>query len=1318
MIHAPASILATAAIALALLAPPATAAPGDLDPAFGDGGVVLEGTANGLDQALGVVVQGDGRIVAVGYASGVTGTRASVVRYLADGTLDAGFGAGGILRVDWGSRISRAHAIALQPDGRLVVGGFTGDGSGSSFALLRLNADGSLDTAFGTGGRVVTAFPGGASGILGLAIQADGRIVAIGYAASGGAPSSIAFAMARYLANGTLDATFGTAGLVVDDVTTSSDFAYRAALQADGRIVVAGSVTYAGTSTDFTLARYLATGALDTSFGTAGRVTLAPTAASESGYDVLVQPDGKIVAAGNTLSASGGLDALVVRLSATGAPDTTFNGTGSRAIAFPAGISIAVASARALARLADGRIVVAALDISNGVAGVVRLNADGTLDGSFGGGGPSFLRSGAIGFHIGLALDGAGRAVLAHAESASPFDNTDFALARFRSDGTLDPTFGAGGRLLTDTSPGTGGIWNAVVRQGDGKIVVAGKVLNSAGEFFAVARLHAHGAWDETFGEGGFAIVPGTGAQGYGQAFALALLADGRIVAAGALQTASGVRGAVVRLQRDGALDTSFDTDGRAELDMGSPEIQDLRAVAIYPDERILVAGNAFDTQFRMVAARFLTDGRLDGGFGTPTYTTGTGYDQALGVTLQPDGKAVLAGRNVVDGYLGPTLLRITHAGNLDATFGTGGVVTDATRSAQAGEHLAVAVQPDGRIVAAGTAPTGQARLVRVNANGTPDAGFGTAGEVSGTMGGALSIGYALAIQPDGRILLAGMVLVSPSWNAFVARYGANGALDTTFAGTGYRIVDIAQSYDGAFGIAVQPDGKAVVAGVGVDSAMVFRLLLEQTPDAFAFASQDGVPLSTMVTSNAPTITGITGLVPVAVSGGAYSVGCTASFTSQPGFVAANVPVCVRHVSAGAPATAITTTLVIGTRVAAFTSVTGKASAGYSLVASANPTVAGASVTFTATVTGAFGTPTGLVTFRDGGTVLGAASLGPSGQAQLATSALYAGARSITAAYSGDALYSAGTSPALPHTVTAVVVPPPTRGDANGDRKADLVWRDATGGLALWTMDGPNIVSTFFGIVGSEWQVHAVGDANGDGKSDLFWWNASLGSGYIWFLDGAGVGGFASLGILGAEWSLVGAGDFNGDGRADALFRRSTDGLYYTFLLDGGTITAQGSLGALAAAWSLAGIGDTDGDGKADLVFRNGDDGSVLLWKMNGTAAPVATVVGQVDAGFWRIAGVGDFDGNGRADLLWQGDDGSLWVWMMNGAAVTSASSIGVLPGPGWTVRMVADFTGDAKADIVWRFVDGTTYLWIMNGSAIVSTPQIANPGGSWQIAP
>jgi hypothetical protein len=72
----------------------------------------------------------------------------------------------------------------------------------------------------------------------------------------------------------------------------------------------------------------------------------------------------------------------------------------------------------------------------------------------------------------------------------------------------------------------------------------------------------------------------------------------------------------------------------------------------------------------------------------------------------------------------------------------------------------------------------------------------------------------------------------------------------------------------------------------------------------------------------------------------------------------------------------------------------------------------------------------------------------------------------------------------------------------------------------------------------------------------------------------------------------------------------------------------------------------------------------------------------------------------------------------MNGAAVTSASAIGTLPGPGWTVRMVADFTGDAKADIVWRFVDGTTYLWIMNGAQILSTPQIPNPGGSWQIAP
>lgn len=695
MNHSPASILATAAIALALLAPPATAAPGDLDPAFGDGGVVLEGTANGADVALGVAVQGDGRIVAAGYAQGSGGTRASVVRYHADGTLDASFGTGGILRVDWGNANSRAHAIAVQPDGRIVVGGYTVDGSGSRFALLRTQPDGSLDASFGTGGRVVTTFPGGASTILGLALQADGRIVAIGYAASGGAPSSNAIAMARYLANGTLDATFGTGGLVVDDVTAGSDLAYRAALQADGRIVAVGSATNGGTSTDFTVVRYLANGALDASFGTAGRVTIAPTASAESGFDVRVQPDGKIVAVGNTQSASGGLDALVVRLSATGALDATFNGTGARAIAFPAVVTNAYASARALALQSDGRIVLAALDLGNGVAGVARLNADGSPDGSFAGGSPAFLRSVSSGFHIGLALDASGRAILAHADSSGPFDNTDFAIARFLSSGTLDPTFGAGGRLLTDTSTGTGGIWNAVARQGDGRIVVAGKVVSNTGEFFALARLHDNGAWDESFGDGGFAIVRGTGDQGFGQAYALAILADGRIVAAGALQTAGGMRGAVVRLLRDGSLDTSFDADGRAELTAGPPDITELRAVAIYPDERILVAGNAFDTQNRIAAARFLTDGRPDGSFGTPVFTTGTNFDQVLGMALQSDGKAVLAGRNVVDGYQGPTLLRITHGGIPDATFGTGGIVTDATRSAAAGEHLAVAVQPD-----------------------------------------------------------------------------------------------------------------------------------------------------------------------------------------------------------------------------------------------------------------------------------------------------------------------------------------------------------------------------------------------------------------------------------------------------------------------------------------------------------------------------------------------------------------------------------------------------------------------------------------------
>jgi uncharacterized delta-60 repeat protein/uncharacterized repeat protein (TIGR01451 family) len=170
----------------------------------------------------------------------------------ASGDLDPTFGTGGKVTTDFAGSNAGANGVALQADGKIVAAGFADSGSGSDFALARYNPDGSLDASFGTGGKVTTDFAGGSDSAFGVALQADGKIVAAGFADSG---SRGDFALARYNPDGSLDASFGTGGKVTTDFAGSGDEAFGVALQADGKIVAAGFAG-SGSRGDFALARY------------------------------------------------------------------------------------------------------------------------------------------------------------------------------------------------------------------------------------------------------------------------------------------------------------------------------------------------------------------------------------------------------------------------------------------------------------------------------------------------------------------------------------------------------------------------------------------------------------------------------------------------------------------------------------------------------------------------------------------------------------------------------------------------------------------------------------------------------------------------------------------------------------------------------------------------------------------------------------------------------------------------------------------------------------------------------------------------------
>jgi uncharacterized delta-60 repeat protein/uncharacterized repeat protein (TIGR02543 family) len=283
---------------------------GALDPAFGSGGIVQApaGTARA------VALQPDGKIVAAGASS----TEIRVARYDADGSLDASFGTGGVVTTPVGTGNSDANALLVLPDGKIVVGGGSSDGSRTLFTLVRYDASGSLDPTFGSGGIVTTQVGAGNSSVEGLALQPDGKIVADGDAVNGsnqGVPG-----LARYDADGALDATFGSGGIVATHVGSAgaSVNVGPLALQSDGKIVV---------TVGFAVLRYETNGTLDPTFASGASLSGGPGPPASG---LALQPDGKILVAGQTLGGMTGFaDTLeLFRLNANGAPDGTFSNGG------------------------------------------------------------------------------------------------------------------------------------------------------------------------------------------------------------------------------------------------------------------------------------------------------------------------------------------------------------------------------------------------------------------------------------------------------------------------------------------------------------------------------------------------------------------------------------------------------------------------------------------------------------------------------------------------------------------------------------------------------------------------------------------------------------------------------------------------------------------------------------------------------------------------------------------------------------------------------------------------------------------------------
>ncbi|PYS99621.1 MAG: hypothetical protein DMF63_11090 [Acidobacteria bacterium] len=677
---------------------------GSLDNTFGTGGEVT--SEDGI--AYAVAIQTDGKIVVAGTQTGF-----AIIRYNPDGSIDTTFGNNGRVGTSFGDVYAEGRSVAIAADGKLVVSGYVFDHVtfAESFATARYYPDGSLDVTFDLDGKVTTPVgipppgqSGTASNARSVAIQSDGKIVVAGEAFMG-VMNGFELTLVRYTANGSLDPSFSSDGVVTTNINNDamSDGANDITIQSDGKIVAAGR-----SGNTFGLARYETDGTLDSSFGNGGTVTTQLSSLLSGANSVAIGTDGKIVAAGYSHNQNN-LDCAVVRYNSNGSLDPFF---GSRGIVITpiegdslydqfysvaiqpdgkvvsAGGSYASTGNWILARYgtdgtlddafdADGIVRTEILFYANpplndvaiqrdgkivvgGAGGIVRYNVDGTRDTTFGG-------TGIIAGWANLAIQADGKIVSVRSYE-DEYSIYYLELIRYNQDGSPDTSFGNDGTVTTIF--GSYVVPQSLLIQPDGKFVIAASN-------FTLVRFNSTGSLDTTFGNGGIAEMP-TGH--YASASSAAIQSDGKIVLAGnSYSSDSGPDFAVARYNSNGSLDLSFDGDGIVTTDLNADDFGG--DVAIQSDGKIVLGGcisPIFDEacdQFAIV--RYNTNGsldpRFDGDGKATTYIYGKSHNTVLSsVAIQPDGKIAASGFSYNGSNYDFALARFNPNGSLDNTFGGG----------------------------------------------------------------------------------------------------------------------------------------------------------------------------------------------------------------------------------------------------------------------------------------------------------------------------------------------------------------------------------------------------------------------------------------------------------------------------------------------------------------------------------------------------------------------------------------------------------------------------------------------------------------------
>lgn len=615
---------------------------------------------------------------------------------------------------------------------------------------------------------------------------------------------------------GQLDPSFGYAGMLPTLPTITA-----LSLQSNQKLLAAGYLLEEGLETvsDLIVERFLPDGKLDPTFGDAGMVRL------EHKYATFVQAYAIVVSTDDSFLVLGRLPQdlysqystpVVIKFHPDGAIDTSFADQGRL---FLTGLAF-------LLRLqADGRIWVAGNTAQGGDTTEINLYCflpNGAPD-------PSFDNDGLLVTQFGMALNDIsdlaiqpdGKIVLTASAGFGVYKDDDYVVLRLNPDGSLDSSFAGDGKAVLDFN-GWADYAYTLALQSDGKIISSGVAGNAedAGSKIVFVRLNLDGSLDTSFDQDGIWFPDFN--QRHPSFYTLLLQPDDKVVTAGEI----GNRFTVMRYSDQATFDSTFAQNGELALSTGDSWV---RGLAAQPDGKLLVGGyistDNYDSNSEWTLLRYLPDGTIDSNFGTAGKTVTHFYadesnNRIQSIVLQPDSKIVAAGRAFLAGGFwglpGLGLTRYLADGSPDPTFENDGKVDLRIDLQMDDDTHALALQPDGKIVVGGSTSAenyDSFALVRVNADGTLDTTFGQAGMAIADFAAESTL-RSLVRQSDGKWLVAGRVYdpENYTYRFGLARFLADGVLDESFGEGGKVTASFGQS-DGAYALLIQPDDKIVVGG-------------------------------------------------------------------------------------------------------------------------------------------------------------------------------------------------------------------------------------------------------------------------------------------------------------------------------------------------------------------------------------------------------------------------------------------------------------------------------------------------------------------------